>query len=806
MQQQAVLAGPDAAGRSFSLRALFALLTAPAFMYLMACVVAIAAYFVSSAIVQTVIYQALGAGSAVGVFVGVVRFRPEHKAPWLFIAAGLLALTVADLIYNLYDWVFHIAAPFPSWADVSYLAGYVLIPLGLTLLVRTRHGGFSRSSLIDGCIVGVGVGVLFWVFFMAPSLRGSDASLISQLVAVAYPIGDVIMLVAAARLALSGGIKSVSFMFLLTGMVAWIAADIAYTQLAVLGTYYGGHPSDAGWLIGYTCFAISGLHPSMSRLSARAGEHQYPRRLTIALLTTTTLLAPVAYAADVTWFGGTQDYVIVASSALLFVLVITRIGGLLNTLDGTVHHLRTQSRALQTSLAEGERLTKELHHRALHDPLTGLANRSLFFDRVEQALKRARRRGGPIVVMLLDLDNFKIVNDSLGHFAGDVLLCEIAARLEGSLRAPDTVARLGGDEFTVLLEDVADPDVAEQVARRVIQELSKPIELESTQVTVGASIGYVFCDVADMGAGTDPERLLRNADTSMYVAKDRGKGQVVRFTSDMHSRVAEHLSRTSELAGALDRNEFELRLQPIVELSTVRTLGIEALVRWRHPQKGLLRPADFLDVAEETGLIVPLGRWITEEACAVIARLNASAVDESGFFVGINMSARQLAQPALLEFVRDCLSEHDVHPGHLMIEVTENTLMSEPAALDVLAEMRALGVRVAIDDFGTGYSSLAYLRHLPVDVLKMDRQFVADLPDAGALAQTIVGLANALEVELIAEGIETEVQAQVLRSMSCSVGQGYLFAHPMTETELRDYFAVATVVEANVKAHSAVSR
>jgi EAL domain-containing protein (putative c-di-GMP-specific phosphodiesterase class I) len=218
-----------------------------------------------------------------------------------------------------------------------------------------------------------------------------------------------------------------------------------------------------------------------------------------------------------------------------------------------------------------------------------------------------------------------------------------------------------------------------------------------------------------------------------------------------------------------------------------------------------LRPADFLDVAEETGLIVPLGRWITEEVCAVVARLNASAVNESGFFAGINMSARQLAQPALPEFVRDCLSEHGVHPGHLMIEVTENTLMSEPAALEVLAEMRALGVRVAVDDFGTGYSSLAYLRHLPVDVLKMDRQFVADLPDAGALAQTIVGLANALKLDLIAEGIETEVQAHVLRAMNCSVGQGYLFAHPMSETELRSYLAVATGFQANPQA-LAISR
>jgi EAL domain-containing protein (putative c-di-GMP-specific phosphodiesterase class I) len=309
--------------------------------------------------------------------------------------------------------------------------------------------------------------------------------------------------------------------------------------------------------------------------------------------------------------------------------------------------------------------------------------------------------------------------------------------------------------------------------------------------------------VADMDDGTDPERLLRNADTSMYVAKERGKGQVVRFSSEMHSRVAAHLSRTSELAGALDRNEFELRLQPIVELATGRTLGIEALVRWRHPQKGLLLPGAFLDVAEETGLIVPLGRWITEEVCAVVARFKASAVAEPGFFAGINMSARQLAQPTLLVFIRDCLSEHGLHPGHLMIEVTEDTLMSEPAALEVLAELRALGVRVAIDDFGTGYSSLAYLRHLPVDVLKMDKQFVADLPDGGALAQTIVGLADALRLELIVEGIETEMQAQVLRSMSCSLGQGYLFAHPLSEAELRDFFAAATEVRANPKALAA---
>jgi diguanylate cyclase (GGDEF)-like protein len=762
-------------------------------MYLVSVVVAIAAYFASAEMVRIVIYQALGLGAAMCICVGIVRHRPVHKASWLLIAAGLLSLFAGDLMWNLYEQVLHVEAPFPSWADVSYLAGYVFIPLGLTLLVRTRNGGFSRSSLLDGCIVGVGVGVVFWVFFMAPSLRGSNSPFLSQLVAVAYPIGDVIMLVAAARLALSAGIKSVSFMFLLTGVLAWIAADVAYAQMAVLGTYYLGHPVDAGWLIGYGCFAVAGLHPSMRALSAHSGQHHYPRRLTIALLTITTLLAPSAFAADVMWFGGRQDYVIVTSSALLFILVMARIGGLLNTLDETVHDLRTQGRALQASLDEGERLAKELHHRALHDPLTGLGNRTLFFDRVDHALKRARRGGAPIAVIVLDLDNFKIVNDSLGHLAGDALLCEIATRLEASLRAPDTVARLGGDEFAILLEEVSVPDVAEQVARRVGQVLTEPVELESTKVTVGASIGYVFCDVAKTSDDIDPQHLLRNADASMYVAKERGKGQVVRFASDMHLRVAARLSGTSELASALERNEFQLRLQPIVELATGRAFGVEALVRWAHPQRGLLSPAAFLDLAEESGLIVPLGHWVIEEACAVGARLRASGLTERGLFVSVNVSARQLSQPDLLEVVRSCLSSDGVHRNGLMIEVTENTVMSEPTGREVLAGLRALGVRIAIDDFGTGYSSLAYLSRLPVDVLKLDKQFVGDLPDAGALAQTIVGLAHALDLELIVEGVETEEQAHVLRAMGCSLGQGYLFAYPMSEIELRDHLAVGAI-------------
>jgi diguanylate cyclase (GGDEF)-like protein len=805
MQQQQVAGARPGARRTARLRDLLTLLTAPAFMYLAAGVVVIAAYFVSSAIVQVLIYQALGLGAAVSICVGVVRHRPAQRASWLLIAAGFVALFGGDLLWNIYELVLHVIAPFPSWADASYLAGYVLIPLGLTLLVRTRNGGFSRSSLLDGCIVGVGVGVLFWVFFMAPSISGTNAPLLPQLIAVAYPIGDVVMLVAAARLALSGGTKNASFVFLLTGLLAFILADVAYAEIIILGNYYPAHPIDIGWLFGYTCFAVAGLHPSMASLTARVGERTYPRRLTIALLTSTTLLAPIAYVADFVWFGGTQAYVIVTASALLFILVMARFGGLLKTLDETVVDLKTQGRALLASLSERELLTKELRHRALHDPLTGLGNRSLFFDRVEHALKRGRRRGGSIAVMLLDLDNFKIVNDSLGHLAGDSLLCEVANRLEASLRAPDTVARLGGDEFAVLLEEVAEPDAAEQVASRVAHALAEPIQVESTKVTVAISIGYVFCDVAEMRDGADPQNLLRNADTSMYVAKERGKGQVVRFATDMHSRVVARLASSSELAGALDRNEFELHFQPIVELATGRAIGMEALVRWRHPTKGLLGPHAFLDIADETGLILPLGQWISEEACAVLARLQTSGLEEPGFFVGINVSARQLVQATLLDVVRGSLTRHGLDPGDLMIEVTENTLMSEPAALELLAQLRALGVRIAIDDFGTGYSALAYLRNLPVDVLKMDKQFVADLPGGGALAQTIIGLADALDLDLIVEGIETDEQAGVLRAMGCTSGQGYLFARPMPEGKFSDHIAIATVLQANPATRSAGS-
>jgi diguanylate cyclase (GGDEF)-like protein/PAS domain S-box-containing protein len=431
-------------------------------------------------------------------------------------------------------------------------------------------------------------------------------------------------------------------------------------------------------------------------------------------------------------------------------------------------------------VSESIRLNDELRHQALHDALTGLANRGLFNDRVDHALA-ARGRLGGVAVMFIDLDDFKTVNDSLGHEHGDGVLVEIATRLRLGLRQGETVARFGGDEFAVLVEDLTGIDRAEELARRLVDELSQPIWLGEHEVVVGASIGIAFSPERDDSA----ELLMRNADSAMYSAKREGKGRVVVFRAEMHARAADELRIRAELRRALQAEEFRVAFQPIVSLDTGDTLGFEALLRWQHPERGLLSPADFLGVAERSGLIAEIGRWVMIEACRTTVDLQRQL--GLNVYVSVNLSVRQLNEESVAAVVAEALSQSGLSPRYLTLEITESLLMKDARlARTRLEALKRLGVQIAIDDFGTGYSSLSYLRDFSFDTLKIDRSFVEGIAsgEGRALLQAIVQLAAALGVRSVAEGVETNDQADALRALGCRFAQGYLFSRPKLVEDL----------------------
>jgi diguanylate cyclase (GGDEF)-like protein/PAS domain S-box-containing protein len=455
--------------------------------------------------------------------------------------------------------------------------------------------------------------------------------------------------------------------------------------------------------------------------------------------------------------------------------------------DGSWRHLEAICRDLRTEpeirglvlnardVSERKLLERELAHRAYHDALTELPNRDLLLDRLGHALARSARSGQRTAVLFVDLDSFKIINDTLGHQAGDRLLVSVARRLRASVRAGDTAARMAGDEFILLLEDLSNADEAQVVAERFQLQLRTPIKLGDQQIVVNASIGIAWSDGTD---GAIADELLRQAEVALFTAKHQGKGQITWFDESMTRTSLDRLALEADLQRALERGEFRVWYQPIVDLPSGRISGVEALLRWQHPERGLVPPDAFIRAAEETGLIVPIGRWVLREAC-VHAR---AWQDVCPLVVSVNLSARQFQHPGLIRDVAQALADSGLASAALKLEVTESVAMEAGAGtIQTFQALRGLGVRLAIDDFGTGYSSLAYLKRFPVDTLKIDRAFVngvaEDQQDA-AIVRSVVSLARTLGMRVTAEGIETPEQLRVLRSLGCDEGQGYLFQRP----------------------------
>jgi diguanylate cyclase (GGDEF)-like protein/PAS domain S-box-containing protein len=813
---------------------------------------------------------------------------PGWRRPWLLVSAGLFAALLGSLVSTGYGIALG-SVPSPSWADVFFLALYPLIAIGLMQFPRavaTRAEAYGFA--LDAVAVLFGGGMVIAYTLIIPTIESGHEGLLSQVVAAAYPLGDLLLMFGLVWVVIRR--RSLPRDASIAALVAALVIQIAVDLLISYGSLHGSGGTSAlvnclssliwilvAWagylrlrkksgdgagreiavpsLFAYLVAYVAALVGFLVLLAAARGIIETPLGVMIcaAVAVTPLLLARQALAlresGKLHELKGSQDteerfrslvtnstdtiFVTDADTSILYctpsaerilgyqpddltdrklrdlvhpddlppmLSLVARCanqtGGSargewrLSDHEGSWHFTETvvanllddpHVRSLVfTSRDVGERVRfqNELQHQAFHDALTGLANRVLFKDRVEHALARAARTGVAVAVLFLDVDDFKLVNDSYGHVLGDQLLVQVAERVSGILRASDTASRLGGDEFAVLLEGSTDLREACRVAERALDLFADGFAIDAAELSVSVSIGVAVSD----GSHTSAEELLRDADVAMYSAKAHGKTRYEVFEPAMQAAVYEQLELANELRQAVERDEFIVYYQPIVDIASQRIVGCEALVRWRHPRRGLLLPGAFIQIAEEKGLIVPIGDYVLAQACRQLAEWDAS-LGLSEVRMAVNLSPRQLKDPLLVRKVRQALAAASIDPDRLTLEITETALVEDSyATLARLRDLKSLGVRLSIDDFGTGYSSLSYLRQFPVDAVKIAKPFVdhiAEGDDHSALARAIITLGDTLRLEVVAEGIEQEEQMSELRSLGCKLGQGYYSSRPV---------------------------
>ena len=716
--------------------------------------------------------------TTIAATLGALRlWRPVRRLPFYLFAAGEAVGLVAG---SLGSSVAVTGAGGNPVAAALTVVAYLIGIAGFALVVRARTLGRDRVGWLDATVISIGLGMLAWVFLMAPYAGAVTLPIAERLLSIVYVALDVLLLALVVRLAISGGDRTRAFALITAGWLVLVAADSGRALLLVTGSYDPASPVEAGWLVSYALWGAAVLEPSVATLTdpappARAGLP----RTRLAALAGASLMAPAVLAIQAGRGQRIDVPVIVAGCALLFLLVLVRVAGLVREVEATVRELRGTEGVLRATLQEREALAAQLQHQAFHDDLTNLANRAMFNDRVRHALARARRGSGGIAVLFVDLDDFKVVNDSMGHAAGDRLLQEVAGRLRGCLREPDTIGRLGGDEFAILVEGV-DLASVRVLAERVLATLAAPYPVVGGHVTVHASVGVAF----DEHATGDDVQLLRNADIAMYAAKNRGKGTYEVFQPPMLRSVRDRNDVTAALRGAIDRRELVVHYQPIVDLRTWRVGGTEALVRWPRPDRGLVPPDEFIPIAEETGLVVDIDRFVLRESCRQAAAWNARL---GPLLLHVNLSAMHLQRDDLADTVGSALRDSGLAPDRLTLEITESVLAQVEVAVVRLQELKRLGVHLAIDDFGTGYSSLSYLQRMPIDAVKIDKSFVDGVtggPEESAVARAILALAATLRLDTVAEGVEQAAQARELADLGCRWAQGYHFSRPVAAPEM----------------------
>jgi len=670
---------------------------------------------------------------------------PLARRPWWLLSAASLLFLAGALT----------RPAFPAKGAVSFvpdalsLSGYLALTVALILWLRSGPAT-QRLDLVDASLVGLGATLAAWVLQVVPVLGGQEAVLRQALDGL-YPVVDVGVLTLCVRIALTRSTRYPAFWHLLLGLSGIFAGDLVYSLALSAGT---PAPSWAAvpYFVAFGAFGACGLHPSTRSLGTpappRTQDWSRGRLLGVGL----ALLVPTFMWAAVPAVSALDRLVRVLLVCGLTALVLSRVVRAIN------------------AFASSERLARSV---AATDALTGLANRAALLERLHVELPHAMSKGQPVTVLFLDLDGFKLVNDSYGHAVGDELLVAAAARIRQQVRGDDFVARIGGDEFVVVSRHAATAS-AEGLAARLITSFEACFTLSVGPLFVSPSVGIASSDPSD--ALADADALLRDADTAMYEAKSTGRNRSVTFDASLREAVRTRIDIENGLRRALALDQFEVHYQPIVDMPTGELLGCEALLRWRHPERGLVSPATFIPIAEDSFLIVPIGRFVLQRAARDLARWRAQGLD---LYVSVNVSARQLRDEGLLGDVAAALEASGLPGQALCLELTESALVVNPDEVqETLTALRTLGVSLAVDDFGTGYSALSYLRRFPFTHVKIDRSFVCELHLDTALVGAVVALAAALGLIVIAEGVETADQEEALRALGCRTAQGYRFGRP----------------------------
>jgi diguanylate cyclase (GGDEF)-like protein len=719
--------------------------------YLAAGIAAIAVSKFMSDDVQLAALSLVQASAAVAVVVGVRRSRPPHRSGWFLLAAGCLLLGAGAGVWFLYVAVLNKPIPYPGWSDAVFVPGYLMIAAGVAVMIRQRSPAREIQALLDALILSVGLAFANWVFLTGPATQGAHFTTAQHLLTVGYPLIDVVIVGLVARLMITAGRRSRSLSLLALGAALLLGGDTTYAALAGAGSYSTGALPDQLWMLALVFVGAAALHPSMRGVAvATETKRAGTTRLRLGFMVCAMLVPSVVVIVAVLVGTDSHGAALAVTTVVMLPLIAIR----------TVHLLQGLRRA------------------AIADELTGLANRDAITQRLDH-----RSADDGAALLFIDLDHFKNVNDTLGHAAGDEVLITVSQRLRRLVRDTDVVARLGGDEFVILCEAMSTEADGERLAERVVAALAEPFTVHGHTLYLGTSVGLVVLD------GSDAETTLRNADLAMYAAKTAGRARWVRFTPTLIDSLASVVTLDTELRQALARDQFVLHYQPVVDLMSGRMAGVEALIRWQHPTRGLLSPAEFVAAAEENGSITDIGTWVLHEACGQAARWQASRPGQAPLTIAVNISSRQL-KVGLTETVKAALAVTGLVPSSLHLEITETSLWDNPAdAAVVLASLRELGISIAIDDFGTGYSSLTYLRRFAVDSVKIDRSFIGGLganADDTAIVKAVIGLADALNLEVVAEGVETGEQLRLLQDMGCQNVQGYYFSRALPSDELTD--------------------